>query len=160
MISKKKKKTETDIFNENLNLVLYLAYTFRPINISEDKWQHLLEEYIQVGSIGLLKAIRVHNSKRGRISTIAWSIIRHEILRYIQQENKYEIPLSCDSITYPEEHLWEFLPKLTNTENQVIQLRIDGYTFKEIGQHFHKSKCWANQLFIKTIQKIKQANET
>ena len=47
-----------------------------------------LDDYIQIGLIGLLKAIRNYDSEKSKFSTFATVCIRNEILKFIKKQNR------------------------------------------------------------------------
>ena len=71
------------LVSDNMALVVFLAKSLRPPNATE------FDEYVQLGSIGLWKAIKKHEPKRSKLSTMAWNYIRWEIIRYIDKREKY-----------------------------------------------------------------------
>jgi RNA polymerase sigma factor (sigma-70 family) len=154
--------------HDNMGLVVYLAKSLRPPNITE------FDEYVQLGRIGLWKAIKKFDpSKKTKLSTIAYDYIRWEIIRYIGKQKKQqqlmENPLLISytqqndkrktALTLPPE-LPELLPtNLTPSELQTVQMRNEGYTFEEIGKELGGyTRGWANKLFKSAIEKIKNAN--
>ena len=48
-----------------------------------------LDDYIQVGLMGLLKAIRNYNPEKSKFSTFATVCIRNEILKFIKKKKRY-----------------------------------------------------------------------
>jgi RNA polymerase sigma factor (sigma-70 family) len=163
-----KEQVET-LVQDNMGLVVSLAKSLHPPNHTE------FEEYLQLGRIGLWKAIMKFDPTRGtKLSTIAWDYIRWEIIRYISKRQKeqrlmnspYLIPYlektneRKHSYLMPAE-LSDLLPKtLTDTEKRTVQLRNEGHTFQEIGNHLGGyTKGWANTLFKSAIRKIQDANK-
>ena len=152
------RNVENRLVEENIGLVVFIANKFRPPNLSSKQWIQIQEDYIQVGQIGLLKAIRAHNPKRSKcLSTSAWVCIYREILGFIKKE-KNHMTISQEIPSRTHEVLWEYCPSLSDLEYQVINYRIEGYTYKEIGSKLNYSKTWVNKIFQKAAKKIKQAN--
>lgn len=117
----------------------------------------LLDEYIQLGRIGLWKAILKHDPKRGKLTTIAWNYIRWEIIRHINKNKKHKhSELYSNSAYYHDKvPLWEFIPdNMSELENRVIQLKYKGYTFQEIGYELGCTKSWAYKTFNNIKNKI------
>ena len=145
---------EERLVKENLGLVVHVAKSFHPPNHTE------LDEYIQSGRIGLLKAIRKHNELISTLSTYAWRYIGWEILNYIRQNKRHNYD-TIDDIEdhYNNDHLWEFLPdNLNSQELSILQLRYDGCTFKEIGRQNNTTSYWASKIYKSAIKKITRAN--
>lgn len=147
---------EEQLVLDNMGLVVSLAKSFRPPNPTE------LDEYIQLGRIGLFKAIRKHDPSKAKLSTLAWLYIRWEIIRYIESQNKnITLPLLTDKSYDVDMSIWEVLPdSLTDIEKQVVALRLEGRTFKDIGKKLGDySRGWANTLYTRAIKKANEANQ-
>lgn len=119
-----------------------------------------------MGSIGLLKAIRSFNPEKAKFSTFAWYVIKNEILRYINTQNKQ----TKNCVTYynnehdrsyiPEEDIDEYIPNsLTNQQKSIVKLKVKGHTNDEIAKEFQKTKYWVDYQIKKIYKEIKQANE-
>jgi|TARA_R100000995_G_C3481624_1_gene124276 RNA polymerase sigma factor (sigma-70 family) len=158
------KDGEEQLVLDNTGLVVSLAKKFCPKN------QNDYDEYVQAGRIGLWKAIRKHDSSRGALSTIAWYYIRWEIIRFIESKKKNRLlnfgDLNINVSSFEDrktrkDSLNEIYPSdLTSKEKAVLEMRSFGYTMKEIGQNFGRSRGWANDKFKSAIIKIKEsANE-
>lgn len=157
-----------DLVHSNMGLVVSLAKSLRPPNQTE------FDEYIQLGRIGLWKAIEKHDPSRAKLSTIAWSHIRWEIIRYITKCRRYndflrseETRAVCELTFRSREALLEtpqldeLLPTtLSRFERTVMLMRHQGYTFQEIGESLGGyPRWWANKLFKSAIKKTQDANE-
>jgi len=156
--------TENDLIGKNIGLIIKLARSFNPANSTQ------LDDYIQLGRIGFLKAIRKHDSTRGQLSTLAWHYIRWEIIRYINKEQINPLPLleeprlvdhyECIGDKDKFKVLTELLPNtLTNNERSIIQLRAEGFTFAAIGTLHNQTRYWANKHYKLAVKKIKVANQ-
>jgi len=150
-------KNEEQLVQENTGFVIKIAKSFNPSNATE------LDEYIQSGRIGLLKAIRLYNPKLGyKLCSLAGKYIVWEILNYIKSQKKYanNVQLIYSSSYNTPEELWEFMPdSMTDSERKAFQLRHEGNTYAEIGQKCGGySRGWANRLCKSAIDKVKKAN--
>lgn len=153
--SKNKDINEVDnLIKNNMGLVIHLAQSFKPNSLE------ILDEFIQLGRIGLWKAIIKHDPKLGKLTTIAWNHIRWEILTYINKNKKYK-NLEClhfyeNSIyKYDKTPLWEILSDdITELEYEVIKLKYKGCTFKEIGYELGYTKNWAFKIFKNIKNKL------
>jgi len=148
-------KQQEDLqIRKNMGLVRLLAKSFNPPNLDE------YDEYVQLGSLGLLKAIRHHDPKRGKLSTLAWRCIVNEISGYVKKVPHFHH--LCEETTYvvAPETVQDVLPdSLTKLEREVITLRSGGgYTFKEIGLELGYTRGWANKVFKTAVAKIRKAN--
>lgn len=148
---------ENQIIEDNTGLIITVAKSLKPAD------QNTLDEYIQAGRIGLLKAIRSYDPSRGTFSNAAWNYIKWEILTYIKKEKSDNfLPITINpSGTFDEdEDITNYLPNtLSDREKNVVLLRNQGYSFKNIGEENGYSKSWANYVFHSGIQKIKDANK-
>ena len=162
--SKEKLKEQQElILLENMGLVISLSQSFKPRNALE------LDEYIQSGRIGLWKAIKKHDPKKGALSTIAWYYIRWEIIRGMDGSSGNKRPnvkcftdVSSDFYKIVDDKkalnmLSEIVPSsLTDKEDGVLKLRAQGYTMREIGEKFKHSRGWANETFKSAIEKVRE----
>jgi RNA polymerase sigma factor (sigma-70 family) len=144
------------VIEQNMGLVVSLAKSFRPR--TEDE----LEEFVQLGRIGLWKAYKKHDPSRAAFSTNAWHHVRWEIMRHLSK--KKPLLQLDDSVQFEDnrstESLWEYLPDtLTDRERQVIQLRLDGHTFIDIGKQMGYSRGWANITYRTALKKITDASK-
>jgi len=149
--------TENEQVKEHLGLVIKIAKSFQPIDKAE------MDDMIQEGSIALLKALRKHDAKRGKVSTLAWKYINKALSRYkkgiIENKEKHS-DFESISDNSNQDKFWENIPDtLTQKELLVIQMKCEGYTFKEIGEKIGCTKSWSSRIFKDAIKKIKTANE-
>ena len=151
------------LISDNQGLVVFLAKSFNPNDTD-------LDDYIQVGSIGLWKAASKFDPNRGSaFTTLAWYCIRNEIIRYIKKEQRYKDKRCSDEYsnwmisneqTPMKVNLFESFPdSLTDTERSIVDLRLQGHTFVEIGDKIGgMSKGGASNLFKNALKKIRIAN--
>lgn len=140
-----------------MGLVIYIANGFKPKNDYE------LDEFIQLGRIGLWKAIKKYDPSRNtEFSTIAWYYIKGEILRQITKENKRKefcTDKFYDAESNEQERVWEYMPdSLSDQEKQIFQMKLEGYSFIEIGKTLGYSRAWATNVFKRIASKIKDKN--
>jgi len=121
----------------------------------------LLDDYIQVGLIGLLKAIRNYDPTRSKFSTFSTTCIRNEILRFKNKNKKHE---SCTNLTenvsYCEKtRVWEFFPdNLSEEEFFILNLKQSNFTKKEMCEALRCSKRELDQKTNRLIKKLKSYN--
>ena len=80
-----KDKTESD-FEQEMVTQHYGLVVHQALNFVINKQD--LDDYIQSGLIGLLKAIRNYNPDRSKFSTFATVCIRNEILKYAKKQKR------------------------------------------------------------------------
>jgi len=138
-----------DLIEQNMGLVVQLAKSFYPSNAD------LLDEYIQLGRIGLWRAILKHDPLRGKLSTIGWHYIRWEIIKYINQNNRHKFVPLAEVSQEDSIKLWEIIPdNVSELERDVIYLKYQGYTFKEIGYQLGFTKGRVYKMFNNIKKKI------
>lgn len=149
---------ENELILKNLPLVRSIVRKFKPRTIDQYK------EYEQAGLIGLMKAVRRHDPLKGALSTIAYYHIKGEIIKYINLEKKQKmssygnIDCVCDD---KEINMNDYLPKLSDIESKIIELRLQSYSFKEIGMLLgNYSRGWANNIYRNIIKRVKNEEET
>ena len=150
-------KTEAQLVDEYTPLVISQALIFHPSGLSG------IDDYIQCGYIGLLRAIRKYDpTKKAKLSTFAVICIRQEIFKELKKNQKikcYNTLMDSEAKENEEGRLWELEPNTLNeTETKVIRLRAQGYTFAEIGSRLGFTKSWANEVLLSAIKKIRVAN--
>lgn len=136
-------------------LVIYIAARFHPSGIND------IDDFIQTGYIGLLKAIRSYNSEKSKFSTYAYACIVRELIREIKTKNQQtnnELFVDVEA-ELDESSIWELIPdSITKEEAKVLSMRLQGYTFREIGEKHRFSKQWAECVLKKAIEKIQECN--
>ncbi len=75
---------------EHEALVLHIVNKFKPKHVSYKKWNIDKEDYLQVGRIGLLKALKKFDpSKNIKFTTFAWVCIFRTLITFHNKETKY-----------------------------------------------------------------------
>ena len=146
---------ENELILQNMGLVKTIVKKFNPTN------QDVYDEYLQIGRIGLLKSIRKYDKSRGSLSTFAWSCIFRSLLNHVNREKKHKL-LSISTIPCYQcgEDIHEYLPNsLTDIEKSIIDLKLKGYTFKEIDNKYNANSGWSSSQYYEIIIKIRKANE-
>lgn len=148
---------ENTLIEDNRGLVKTIVKHFKPRNKTE------FEEYEQAGLIGLMRAIRKHDPNKGKLSTIAFYYITGEISKYIKQEKKsigiggLDLDVLCHSKKFD---FSEYFNNLSDLERKILDLRIEGYTFKDIGGLLGGyTGAWANLIYRNLIRRITKENE-
>jgi RNA polymerase sigma factor (sigma-70 family) len=158
------KITATDnldsLFENNMGLIVLLAKSFKPRDDRE------FEEYVQSGRIGLWKAFKNYKPELAKFTTMAWHCIRNEILREIYKHGKFTSKhesmsasvLDVDS-NIDVSSIEEYLPStITVDERTILQNRLQGLTFSEIGVSMGCSSCWANKVYTRAVKKIRESH--
>jgi len=147
-------KSEAEIIEEYSPLVVYQALKFRANKLTN------FDDYMQAGYIGLLRAIRKFDpDRKTKFSTFSVICIRRQILK---EYNKLRMQPSFfedkedDNIRDP---FWEVEPDyLNDIEKKILFLRLQGYTYEQMGAKLGFTKSWASELLSSAMKKIREAN--
>lgn len=149
-------QNEQDLIESNTGLVISIAKHFKPRNPTE------LDEYVQLGRIGLLKAIRKYDPEKSKLSTYAWYYIHGEISKHITSESRrvHTVELTDHAQDYDTENILECFPNtLTEIESEIINMRLKNHSFAEIGKFFGRTRFWANKNYNEALNKIRNVYE-
>lgn len=114
------------------------------------------DEYISVANLGYVKALNTYEpTHHCKLSTYTWMIIRYELLSYIKKDKRQTAILQPHKEYTVDTRLSDILCILSTKENDIINLRRSGYTFAEIGKHYHISDTYAHTLYHKIIHKLR-----
>ena len=146
--------TEEELIINNMGLVKKIAKMFRPPNRTE------YDEYVQVGRIGLMKAIRKHIPAKGKLTTIAWGHIKWEIMRYIKKNHGIGEQLPANITQNPTSSFSHILPSnLSDTEIKILNFKLDGYKLTDIAKIMDMERYYLIKNYKSLIKKIKAAND-
>ena len=147
---------ENQRIKDNYGLVVSQALSF------SRSYNQDLEDYIQVGLIGLLKAIRKHNPELSKLSTYATVCIRNEIVKYINKSKKKQFNASLENQvdnSY-QDSFWEYEPdSLSDQERTLLRMKRDNYSYKEIAEELEYSKSYTKELAKRVFNKVNEANK-
>lgn len=154
--SKEREEFEKRLIEDNILLAAAQAHSFPTSGFD-------VQDLLQIGSIGLIKAARSFNPDLGfKFSTLATICIRREIIRELKKDQAHKKPeeLSIDIEKIEGDDFWELVPDSLNTkEREILKLRlIDGLTFREIGEKMDCTKAWASSQYKSIIDKVREAN--
>ena len=150
---KSQNQLESELIEEYAPLVISQALHFRPTNVTS------LDDYIQIGYIGLLKAIRHYNPDRNtKMSTFSVICIKRAIYKEFKKFQN-DKNMNIDISDKQGHNMWEFEPNsLTEIEKKVLGLRLQSYTYQEIGSRLNFTKSWASEVLSSAFKKIREAN--
>ena len=153
LTKEQKHNRESDLVAKHKRLVISLAYNFA----KQSRNFNDLDDYTQVGYIGLLKAIRNYKGINSLV-TMAWKYINWEILNYIAKNNKlYKCEFNNNDFIFSDknpQNFDDYLPSLSQDESNILHLRISGYTFIEIGTVIGYSRYNARNRYMSVLNKI------
>lgn len=85
-----KQQAKDILIERNLRLVAHIAKKY-------NGFQKDQEDFISIGTIGLIKAVSSYHSEKGiRLATYASRCIENEILMYLRRNNKTKLEVSID----------------------------------------------------------------
>lgn len=144
---------EEKLVCKNYGLVVSQALSF-----SNQNSQFSLEDYIQVGLIGLLKAIREYKEDKAKFSTFATVCIRNNMLNLLRKtKNKNSVIFDSDflaSSQIDQESFFDYVPDYLSEEHKfILNLKLQNYNNREIREMI---SCTKKQLEdkIKEITKV------
>lgn len=139
----------------NYGLLVSQALSFNPRNQDE------LDDYIQTGCTGLVRAIKTHDSSLGALSTHICHCVRNSIINQIKYNKKHSIAsLHHPIVQHQSESLMEYLPdNLTDVDRTIINMKLQGYTRKEIAKVLGCKENNVKYKIKRTFDKIRKANE-
>lgn len=146
-----------ELIEENMGLVAKIVNQFQPRNHTER------QDLMDAGRIGLWKALKKFDVNSGNvISTYAWRPIRWSIIREIKNHRYRHASLHevCESISMEKkDQLWEcYTANITDEEKRILELRMQGYKFREICAILDEPSSSLKNKFYNLINKLKKAN--
>lgn len=128
------------IFFDNYHLIFYILEKL-------DYNKNDREDLIQEGSIGLLKAIKTYNYKKGiRFSTYAFSCVKNEMLYYLRR-NKY-------NYIYLNDYIYddiELIETIKSADEDILDNMIKVEMIESLRKYINKKLNKIDQFIIKTL---------
>ena len=160
---KNNQELEQQLVQQHYGLVVSQALSF----LQDHK--NNIDDCIQAGLIGLLKAIRKYDKEKAKFSTFASVCIRNEILNWNRKENrKRKVKVLCNNTLLEKaenafynlkDKFYEIEPDFLTDEQQIIlHLKLENYTNKEIAEHLSCSKGSLSNKIHNLIRVLKEAN--
>ena len=162
-----KSELEEQLIQQHYGLVVSQALTFA----SDDRGA--LEDYIQVGLIGLLKAIRKYDEAKAKFSTFASVCIKNELINFsnrsLKRNKKVKIMYNTDLVSnlsenakyyyLDKEHLFEIEHALLTKEQKLILKRkLENHSNREIAEEIGCSKGSLKNKFRQIIKLLRDAH--
>lgn len=160
---------EKKLVEDNMSLVYAVLHKFFPRNAYDEDLQ-------QVGMLALCGAAKKFDPEKGAFSTYAISQVKWSILNEIKSRAKSNKDLSLNKEIHGEDgETYQFQDNiqgddefglmelenikdstdLTDYEKLILELRIAGYTCKEIGNVLKRSESYVKRKYDKVKYKIK-----
>jgi len=152
----KNRSNEEALIEENLGLIQYVIRT--KFNSSQDTNSY--DELYSCGLVGLWKAASTYDPSKSKFSTYAHLIIYREMLCWTKSKSNHVSFYSQNDCGGKSKHsISDVLPPLSEQESTILQMRLDGYTLKEIGKRLGFSTTTAFNKFEEIKNKIRIAND-
>ncbi len=149
--------SHSNLIDQNVGLVYSIAGKFcRPSSMYFD-------DYISVGMEGLWVASDTFDESLGhKFSTYAYRCIRNAVSSCAKKNSKrpkhYTYIDNVSGYTQCDNWLVDLLSVLTKTEQDILSLRLEGYSFSEIGSQYGHKTVWAFKKFKSIQDKITREN--
>ncbi|MAF25656.1 hypothetical protein CL634_08820, partial [bacterium] len=159
---KKQEELEERLVRENYGLVVSQALLF----FKEASFT--LEDYIQVGLIGLLKSIRKYDKNKSKFSTFASVCIRNEITNFVKKSKKknkiiFDTTMLNKALGKKQylskDSIIDYLPNLNQEELFIITKKIENYTNAEISDMIFCTKESLSNKIVEIINKLQKCNQ-
>ena len=115
------------------------------------------DDYIQVGRIGLLKAIRSYDKDRGAaFSTYAHRCIKNEMVREYHKNKKHKLTITTDKFDHipaPSKMIID-TEGLSSDEKTIVDMRLNYETFKNIASTLGYSRNKVRKIMRNIGKKI------
>ena len=139
------------LIERNLRLVVYIAKKFENAGIN-------VEDLISIGTIGLIKAVNTFKADKNiKLATYASRCIENEILMFLRRNNKNKAEVSLDEPLNVDmdgnELLIQAMGKLSDRENQIIEMRFGLASGREMTQKEVADKLGISQSYISRLEK-------
>jgi len=152
---------ENQLVRKHYGLVVSQALKF----VGSDKQS--LEDYIQVGLIGLLKAIRKYDESRAKFSTFASKCIKNELINFINRSVKknksVKIIYNSDLLSGLSEKYADNIDaeaeilsySLTEEEQSIVMKKMQNCSDREICREINCSKPELKNKIENIVNKLK-----
>jgi RNA polymerase sigma factor (sigma-70 family) len=148
--------TEEQELLTNIRIVGAQANHFVPNNVCDR------DDFMQTGTLALLKAIRKRDPTKGKLTTYSYPIIYRDIKK--KQAEKFKTNYTKpdaprNDFSLPTSHLWEIIPEgMTDQEMKVIELKLDSYNIRQIAKQMGIKCKEVEEIFASACKKIREAN--
>ena len=166
-LDESKSKLEEQLIQQHYGLVVAQALAFT----NDDRGA--LEDYIQVGLIGLLKAIRKYDKAKAKFSTFASVCIKNELINFanrsLKKNKKVKIMYNTDLMSNLSENAkYYYLEKenlfeiehglLTEEQKFILRRKMENHSNREIAEEIGCSKGSLKNKFRQIIKLLREAH--
>jgi|10_taG_2_1085330.scaffolds.fasta_scaffold05407_2 RNA polymerase sigma factor (sigma-70 family) len=123
------------------------------------------EDYIQIGCMAVVKCYDSYDESKARWTTYACSCIRNALKNELRKKQRNIKTVNIDNIDeekwYYDTNINDSIPEnLEDNERQILDLKIAGYTRKEIAEITGQSSKSVRYQITRLLKKLRQINET
>lgn len=148
--------SEEHLIDKHFGLVVTQVRRFKPSRVCDK------DDFTQVAQIGLLKAIRTFDATKGAFGPYAARVIRNSLCNEIRKfRDKTEILMNGEEVLDAERSpaMWESLPTLSSRDIEIVELKRQGFTNKEIGEKLGSTKETIRRALQAVKVRIREANK-
>ena len=129
---------EENAIEEHFDIILYQV-----AKLYNNKATYDIEDLIQIGFVGVIKAIRNYDSAKGDIKTYVFSCVKNHLIRFLRKERFWQSKVKLGfsdfyddrqkgDVTSTVKKILEGTRNLLPLERKIMSLKCEGYTRKEI----------------------------
>lgn len=124
-----------------------------------------LDDLVQEGNIGLIRALRSYDEKRGKFFWYAYVCIRNEIRSAIDRNSGFPKSNSNKDLrsynhVYHDDldKIRDEIDKMSEREQQIITKRLNGFSYTEIASSLDISRQRVEQIWNKIVERLRSIN--
>lgn len=147
-------KNEDEIVEKHARLVYSIAR-----RMYDTRYGFELDDLIQIGFIGLIRAYRAFDSNIAQFSTLATICIRRDMGRFISQNTREKFIYAnefTDRESYP---ITELFPDFSEFEKNIIEDKLSNKNMVDIAKERNITVEKVKKTLIKIYKKINRAND-
>ena len=148
--------------DDNLDIIIYLVTEFNNTTDTHD-----FEDLLQVSFLGMLKAINNFDSDKGVLRDYIFCSVRNSLIKFLKKELQWKENVKLEPNISPdwsdncektefENIIKSYSKKLIPLESKILELRLKGFTRKQICSETALTKNEYYTFLYSAIGKIKK----
>ena len=148
--------------DDNIDIIIYLITEF---NNTTDTYD--FEDLLQVGFLGMLKAINKFDESKGELRDYIFCSVRNSLIKFLRKELQWKENIKLEPNISPdwndsyeifefENILKAYINKLIPLESKILEMRFKGFTRKQICEETALTKNEYYTFLYSAIGKIKK----
>lgn len=148
--------------DDNLDIIIYLVTEFNNTTDTHD-----FEDLLQVGFVGMLKAINNFDPNKGVLRDYIFCSVRNSLIKFLKKELQWKQNVKLEPNISPdysdnyeimelENILKSYANSLIPLEKKILELRLSGMTRKQICEETALTKNEYYSFLYSAIGKIKR----